>query len=187
MKEVTLIKMCLNETDGTVCVGKHLSDMFPNKNGLKKEDALSPLFFNVVLDDAISRVQVNKVGLKLNGTHQLLFYADDANILGGRVHTIKKNTNILAVACKETGLEVNSNTGYVVTSQDQNACRSHNIKTHNYISFEMAERFKYWGTILTNQNSIQEKIKSRLKSGNACYHSAQNFLSSNLLSKNIKI
>ena len=42
-------------------------------------------------------------------------------------------------------------------------------------------------TTLTNQNSIQEEIKSRLKSGNACYHSVQNLLSSNLLSKNIKI
>jgi hypothetical protein len=41
----------------------------------------------------------------------------------------------------------------------------------------------YWGTTLTNQNSIQEEIKSRLKSGNACYHSVQNLLSSRLLSK----
>jgi len=47
--------------------------------------------------------------------------------------------------------------------------------------------FKYLGTILTNQNSIQEEIKSRLKSGNACYHSVQKLLSSSLLSKNLKI
>jgi len=51
----------------------------------------------------------------------------------------------------------------------------------------MVEQFKYLGTALTNQNSIQEEIKSRLKSGNACYHSVQNLLSSSLLSKNIKI
>jgi len=49
------------------------------------------------------------------------------------------------------------------------------------------EEFKYLGTTLTNQNSIQEEIKSRLKSGNACYHSVQNLLSSSLLSKNLKI
>jgi len=54
-------------------------------------------------------------------------------------------------------------------------------------SFERVEEFKYLGTNLTNQNSIQEEIKSRLKSGNACYHSAQNLLSSSLLSKNLKI
>ena len=54
-------------------------------------------------------------------------------------------------------------------------------------SFERAEEFKYLGTTLTSQNSIQEEIKSRLKSGNACYHSVQNILSSRLLSKNAKI
>jgi len=54
-------------------------------------------------------------------------------------------------------------------------------------SFERVEEFKYLETTLTNQNSIQEEIKSRLKSGNACYHSVQNLLSSSLLSKNLKI
>jgi len=54
-------------------------------------------------------------------------------------------------------------------------------------SFGRVEEFKYLGTNLTNQNSIQEEIKSRLKSGNACYHSVQNILSSSLLSKNLKI
>jgi hypothetical protein len=54
-------------------------------------------------------------------------------------------------------------------------------------SFERLEEFEYLGTTLTNQNSIQEDIKSRLKSGNACYHLVQNLLSSSLLYKNLKI
>ena len=70
-------------------------------------------------------------------------------------------------------------------SQDQNQDEV-NIKINNS-SFERVEGFKYLGRTLTNQNSIQEEIKSRLKSGNACYHLVQNLLSSNLLSKNIKI
>jgi hypothetical protein len=75
---------------------------------------------------------------------------------------------------------------YKVMCRDQNAGQSHNTKTDNSSS-ERVELFKYLGTTLPNQNSIQEKIKSRMKSGNACYHSMQNILSSRLLSKNIKI
>jgi len=71
-------------------------------------------------------------------------------------------------------------------SRDQNAGQSHSIKTDNS-SFERVEEFKYLGPTLTNQNSIQEEIKSRLKSVNACYHSVQNLLSSSLLPKNLKI
>ena len=124
--------------------------------------------------------------MKLNGTHQLVVYADDVNILGGSVHTIKENTETLVVASKEIGLEVNADkTMYVVMSRDQNARRRRNIRMDN-ISFERVEDLKYFET-LTNQNSIQEEIKSRLKSGNACFYSVQNLLSSSLLSKNLNI
>jgi len=66
------------------------------------------LLFTFALEYAIRRVQVNQDGLKLNGTHQLLIYADDINIWGRRVHTIKKNTETLLVGSKETGREVNA-------------------------------------------------------------------------------
>ena len=80
--------------------------MLPVKNGLKQGDALSPLLFNCALEYAIRRVHVNQYGLKLSGTHQLLVYADDADLLEGRVRSIGKNTESLVVVSKETGLEV---------------------------------------------------------------------------------
>jgi hypothetical protein len=73
----------------------------------------------------------------------------------------------------------------MVMSRDQNVGRSHNIRIDN-ISFEKVEQFRYLGTSSTDQNSIQEEVKSRLKSGNACYHSVQNVLSYSWLSTNIK-
>ena len=82
-----------------------------------------------------------------------------------------KSTEVLVVVILEIGLEVNDDeTKYMVMCRDQNAGRSRNIKTYNSC-FERVEQFRYLGTTLTDQNSIQKTIKSRLKSGYACYHS----------------
>ena len=100
--------------------------------------------------------------MKLNGTHRLLVYADDVNIFGGSVHTIKKTTDALVVSSKENGLEVNVDiTKYIVMSREKTAGRINRIKS-DYISFERVEELKYLGTNLMNQNSIQEEFKSRL-------------------------
>ena len=85
------------------------------------------MLFSFALQYAIRRVQVNKDGMKLNGTHQLLVYADDVNIFGGSVHTVKENTEALIAASKLTGLQVNvDKTKYMVMSRNQNARGSHN-------------------------------------------------------------
>jgi len=89
--------------------------------------------------------------------------------------------------CRTIGLEVSADkTKYMVMSRDQNAEQNRSVRIDNSIS-ERVEEFKYLGTTLTIQNSIREGIKSRLRSGNACYHSVQNRLSSRLLSRKLKI
>jgi hypothetical protein len=71
--------------------------MFPIKNGFKQRNVLPPLILKLALECAIGNVQVKQQSLKLNGTYQLLVYADD-NILGGITHAIKKNTEAFVVA-----------------------------------------------------------------------------------------
>ena len=108
MNLVSPINISLKEACSRVWVGKHFSDTFPIENGLKQGVALSPLLFNFALAYAIRRVQVNQKGFKLNGTHQLLVYADDDNILGWSIQAITKNIDTLVVTSKETGLAVNA-------------------------------------------------------------------------------
>jgi hypothetical protein len=107
MQMYNMIKMCLNETCSKVRLGKHLSDSFPIQNGLKQGDALSPLLFNFALEYAIRKMQEKHVRLKFDGTHQLLAYANDVNLLGDNIDTIKKNTETLIDGSKEVGLEIN--------------------------------------------------------------------------------
>jgi hypothetical protein len=142
MRLVSLIKMCLSGTYSRVRVGNNSSEIFPIKNGLKQGDTLSPLLFNFSVEYAFRRVQLNQDGLKFNGTHHLSVYADDVNISGRSVHTIKKNTKTLLIgSSKEIVLEVNADkTKSMVTSGDQNKGRSHNIKTDNS-SFARVEEF----------------------------------------------
>jgi hypothetical protein len=86
---------------------------------LKQGDTLSPLLFNFALEYAVRKVQVNQDGLKLIGTHQLLAYADDVNILVGSVHTVKENAEALVGASRESGLEVNADKSkYMIMSRD---------------------------------------------------------------------
>jgi len=127
---------------------------------LKQGDAVSPLLFNFALEWAIRRVQVNQDGLKLNGTHQLLAYADDVNILGRSVCAVKENAEALVVAAKEIGLEVNADkTKYMVMSRDQNGGRTHSMKIDNS-SFERVDEFKYLGTTLKIKIRFRKKLRA---------------------------
>jgi hypothetical protein len=92
------------------------------------------------------------VGLKLNGTHQLLVYADNVNLLEDNIDTIKKNTQTLIDTSKKAGLEANAEkTKFIFLSRHQNAGQNHYIKIANR-SFENVAQFKYLRTTVTNQN-----------------------------------
>jgi hypothetical protein len=106
--------------------------------------------------------------------------------LGENINIIK-NAETLLDASKEIGLEVNfEKTKYMFMSRHQTAGQSNYVRVANK-SFEKVAKFKYLGSTLREQNCIYEEIRSRIKSGNVCYHAIQNLLSSRLLYINVKI
>jgi hypothetical protein len=108
--------------------------------------------------------------LKLNGTLWYLVFDEDVNIYGAEAYTIQRKKKLLVVGSKEIGLALNADKIFMVMSRDQNAGRNHSMRTDSS-SFARLEQFRYFGTTLMDQNSIQEEIKGRLRSGNVCYYS----------------
>jgi hypothetical protein len=137
-----------------------LSNKFPIQNGLKQEDALLPMLFNLALEYAIRKVQENQVGLELNETHQLLAYADEVNLLGNSTNTVKENQKTLLEVSRDVGLEINAQkTKYMIMSHHLNSGQNQNIWIANKL-LENVAKFKYLGMTLTNKNDIHDEIKS---------------------------
>jgi hypothetical protein len=160
--------------------------VFPSKLSKTRRLLIATAFRLSFLEYVIRKGQLNQVGLKLNGTYQLLAYADVVILVGDNIDT-KIKTEILNDSGKKLSLEIRTEkTKYMLLSCHQNAGQNREVKIATR-SFENVSQFKYLEMTVTNKTFIQEEIKRRLNSGYACYHSVPNTLSSHVLSRKKKL
>lgn len=187
-KLIRLVKMCVHGNTTRVRVGKALSESFEVTTGLKQGDAMSPLLFNIVLDKAVRYAQIKTELLTTDGPRLLLAYADDIDLMGNTVASVKELFNKVEKETLRMGLIVNEEkTKYMCINRQKRRDRlGQNVSINNY-NFERVEQFKYLGATVTADNNITEEIKGRVQSANRCVYSLKDLFKSKTLTRYSKL
>ena len=179
--------MTLSARKGKIAMLGELANCFSIKRGVKQGDALSTILFNVVLERAIRGMEINPGGTIYNRTSQILAYADDVVIISRSGQELRHMFMQLESESKKVGLKINeSKTKYMITSRSTNKWSHLNELRIENFGFERVNRFKYLGSLITENNVITEEIKERLKDGNKCYGALLPLMKSKDLSRNAK-
>lgn len=187
-KLVKMVRTCIEESRCKIKFGNNYSEEFETTVGLKQGDVLSPIVFNVTLEEVVRKVQETAKGVSFNGQmHALLAYADDVVILGLNEEDIKTTTEDLITSAMNMGLMINEGkTKYMIVKRGNQLHQNRSLNIGNYC-FEKVESFKYLGVDINSHNNYHEEINLRVKAGNRCYFALQKTFRSKLLSKKSKM
>ncbi|KAL4082900.1 hypothetical protein QTP88_029554 [Uroleucon formosanum] len=157
-KLISLVGCSISHTDIKVKVGQTLSKTVQVTTGLRQGDAISPVLFNIVLEKVVREAALDKEGVKLGENNiGILAYADDIVLMADSKDKLKEQSKQLINATKRVGLEINAEkTEYMVVQRhEQIGCRNEVLEVENY-KFKRVQQFKYLGTLITQQNEIDE-------------------------------
>lgn len=175
LKLVKMVKTCIEESRCKIKFVSNYSEEFETKVGLKQGYALSPILFNVALEEVVRKVQEKANGVIFNGQmHAVLAYADEIVILGSNEEDIKTTTEQLITRAMNMGL--------MIVQRGNQLHQNRSLNIENYC-FEKVENFKYLGVDINSQNNYHEEINLRVKAGDRCYFALQKTFRSKILSK----
>lgn len=171
VKLIRLTKLTLTNVVSKVRIRNQLSDSFVTGEGLRQGDPLATLLFNIALESAIRRTQVPTNGTIFQKSVQFLAYADDIDIVGRNLTSVKDAFQELQDGAKEIGLVINSEkTKYMVASSSQRTAEHFQLGDN---TFERVNNFTYLGSEVNRENEIGQEVRRRITQGNKCFYSLQ--------------
>ena len=185
-KLIDLSKLTLSHVRAQVRIRNNLSEAFEAMDGLRQGDGLAALFFNIVLEKVIRESNVETSGTIFRKLSQLLGYADDLDLIGRNVDTVKENYTRLEEKDKEFGLKVSDKkTKYMTTALSDGRPLNHMLEV-NGKRFETVDSFIYLGSQVNSDNNIGEEVRRRVTLGNRSFYSLQKLFRSKTLHRNLK-
>lgn len=186
-KLVRLVGCTMQGTRCQVKVDRELTSGIEVSQGLKQGDGLAPMLFNLALEYAMRRARADTRATFMEKSVQITGYADDLNILGRSIITIKEAFNNLEEAAKEVGLTVNEHkTKLVVQCKKRKSRIGQNITIGNY-NFEVVNNFTYLGSNITANNDEGQEVQKRVAAGNRAYYSMLPIIKSRSIHRNVKL
>lgn len=184
-KLINLVAMTLNNVKSRVRIRNKLSDHFETVDGLRQGDPLSTLLFNITLEKAVRGVNIDKHGTIFSKSGQLLAYADDIDIVGRNITSVKDAFESLNREASFLGLKVNADKTKYMVATNTPGIRSQTTNIGEY-NFEIVNSFVYLGSLLNVENDIEEEIRRRIATGNRCYYGLHKQFKSKTLQRKLK-
>lgn len=184
-KLVNLTKMCTFKTISKVKVENEYSDTFRINTGLRQGDALSPLLFNLVIEEALREVSSLQGGAKINGKTNVLAFADDVALIAENKKDIKELAEKLITETQKVGLKINEEKTKIMKIS-RLPDNQPDLEVLNF-KFTKTDNFKYLGVTITSENRQDDEIQCRLAAAQRCYWSLTKLFRSRLLTRRTKI
>ncbi|XP_048481716.1 uncharacterized protein LOC125489586 [Plutella xylostella] len=187
-KIVSMVEVATKESRMKVRVGGELTDEFAVVTGLKQGDALSPMLFNLALEHVLRGVLELDFGLQLNGKHKVVGYADDLAVLGKTAEEVRKAAKLLDTEAGKIGLRINCGKSEYLHMKryKDKSVRRQDLHVGD-VTYKGVSRFKYLGCTVTDTNTRDEEIDTRIQSFLRCSAALHKVLTSRLLSRNTKL
>ena len=185
-KLIKLIQMSIKGSKCTVRIDGKNCDPFEVNSGVRQGDGLSPILFNMAIEEALRKVSEMDQGVEIGTKINILAFADDVVVIAEKIEDLKTLTKIFMKEAEKVGLKISDSKTKCMHFARNNDNREAPLEIEEH-SFDMVNNFKYLGIIISDKNTDEIEIQSRINSANKCFHACNRLLSSKSLSHKTKI